>query len=65
MEDEKILEHDAKISMGNYSKLLLKIGDLRRKRVEYKQLLLTKMYRRLVYEELHEKMSYLGVDRVI
>ena len=40
-------------------------GILRRENGQYKQLVLPKKYRRLVYQELHEEMGHLGADRTV
>ena len=61
----KNMDHDAKILMSNFNKLVLKNDVLMRKTVKYEQIVLPTEYRQLVYDELHVKMAHLGAEKTI
>ena len=59
------LSHESKVLMRNFGKLSLKDGVLLRKTVKYQQIILPKDFHQIVYQELHEKMGHLGVEKVV
>ena len=54
----------SRVLMRSFGKLKVKDGVLCRDTVNFKQIVLPQCYYNLVYEELHQKMGHVGVEKV-
>ena len=54
----------SRVLMRSFGKLKVKDGVLCRETVNFKQIVLPQCYYNLVYEELHQKMGHVGVEKV-
>ena len=58
------LSNQSRVLMRSFSKLKVREGVLCRDTVNFKQIVLPECYHNLVYEELHQKLGHVGVEKV-
>ena len=63
--ERKLLNKDSKLLLKQGKKLSFVDGVLQRKTTMFTQIVLPKAFHNLVYQELHQKLSHLGSDKVL
>ena len=63
--ERKGLSREMTYILHQWKQLVIEDGVLYRQTLNYKQIVLPKSLRSLVYKELHDKMGHLGSDRVV
>ena len=58
------LSNQSRVLLRSFGKLKLREGVLCRDTVNFKQIVLPECYHNLVYEELHQKLGHVGVEKV-
>ena len=56
---------ESRVLMRSFAKLKIRDGVLCRDTANFKQVVLPECFHHLVYEELHQKMGHVGVEKVV